>query len=46
MEHLEKVKEAREDRQMVTADKPLLSKPPAVKEGVAPSYTAVAKSKK
>ena len=46
-EYIEKIREAREERQIVTADKPLISKPPAVHQSTdKPTYTTVAKSKK
>ena len=48
-EHLEKVKEAREEREVITANKPKVSKPPAVKQSEVapkPTYTSTVKSRK
>lgn len=49
-DHLEKVREAREEREIITADKPKISKPPTMKgkdEVVAkPTYTSTVKSRK
>lgn len=46
-EHLGQVKEAREERQIITADKPKISKPPTVNQTISkPTYTSPAKSKK
>lgn len=48
-EHLDKVKEAREDRETITADKPKISRPPNVKQNDTapkPTYTSTVKSKK
>jgi hypothetical protein len=48
-EHLGMVKEAREERQTVTADKPKMNRPPTVNQNQTvskPTYTSPAKSKK
>lgn len=48
-EHLDLVKEAREDREIITADKPKISRPPSVKQNevaLKPTYTSTVKSKK
>jgi len=49
-DHLDKVKEAREEREIITADKPMINKPPSViKSGdkpPTPTYTSTVKSKK
>ena len=49
-DHLEAVKEAREEREIVTANKPKISKPPAVinngDKPPTPTYTSTVKSKK
>lgn len=48
-EHLDKVKEAREERETITADKPKISRPPSVKQNETvpkPTYTSTVKSKK
>lgn len=49
-EHLEKVKEVREERETITANKPKISNPPSVtKNGdkpPTPTYTSTVKSKK
>ena len=48
-EHLEQLKEAKEETQTVTANKPLVLKQPTVAEGEVsrkPSYTAKMKSRK
>ena len=49
-DHLEAVKEAREEREVVTANKPKISRPPALaSQGDIPptsTYTSTVKSKK
>lgn len=49
-DHLEKVREVREEREIVTANKPKVSKPPAVTPNgdkpPTPTYTSTVKSKK
>lgn len=44
-EHLEKLQELREERQMVTADKPLTSKPGIKPKEQAPTYTSKVKKR-
>lgn len=49
-DHLDKVKEAREENQVITANKPKISKPPAMAsqgdKSQVPTYTSTVKSKK
>ncbi len=44
-EHLEKLQEIRNERQTVTADKPLLAKPGIKSQDVTPTYTSKVKKK-
>jgi hypothetical protein len=44
-EHLEKLQEIRNERQTVTADKPLVSKPDIKSKSDTPTYTSKVKKK-
>jgi hypothetical protein len=44
-EHLEKLQEIRQEQQIVTADKPLISKPNIKSEKETPTYTSKVKKK-
>ena len=44
-DHLEKLQEAREERQVVTADKPLISKPGIKPTAEGPTYTSKVKKR-
>lgn len=48
-EHLDKIKEAQQEREVITANKPKIQRPPSVaaqKEAPKATYTSTVKSKK